>query len=167
MKKIIALVLVISFIVAVPGDLVARERRGAELIIETKDDHYKGELIAVKKNSLLILESDSGLDVSIEKDKIKRIRVIKIGILLLSGSLGAIIGHSLGGGSISAPIFFSKEWGIVFGLVGGLALGILIISIIKTTENSYETIQIEGKPEAEIEDILEKLSKKALIPDYR
>ena len=112
------------------------------------------------------MESDSGLDVSIEKDKIKKIRVMKIGILLMSGTLGAIIGHSLGGGSISAPIFFSEEWGIVFGLVGGIALGILINSFIKTTENSNETFQIEGKAEAEIEEIMEILRKKARIPDY-
>lgn len=46
MKKLIALVPVISFVVAIPGDLVAKERRGAELIIETKDGHYKGQIIA-------------------------------------------------------------------------------------------------------------------------
>ena len=54
-KKSIALFLVISLL-ALIGNLLAKERRGAKLIIQKKDDQQvKGKLITVKQNSLLLL----------------------------------------------------------------------------------------------------------------
>ena len=54
-KKFIALFLVISLLV-LTGNLLAKERRRAKLIIQKKDDQQvKGKLITVKQNSLLLL----------------------------------------------------------------------------------------------------------------
>ncbi len=65
MKKFIALVLVISFIVAIPGDLAAKERRGVELrIVKKSGEVFVAKLVAVKvkQKSLLLVESFSGRD---------------------------------------------------------------------------------------------------------
>ena len=64
MLQFISLLLVFS-ILALSGNLFAKEKRGADLIIQKKDgQHVRGELIAVKKNSLLLLDRESGADVT-------------------------------------------------------------------------------------------------------
>jgi len=65
MKKIIPLFLVFSLL-ALSGNLLAKERRGAELIVQKKDgQQVRGELITVKEHSLLLLDS-KGKDASID-----------------------------------------------------------------------------------------------------
>ena len=77
MKKIIALLLVFS-IICLYGNLYAKERRGAELVIQKKDGQQaKGELIAVKKNSLLLKDSQTGADVSIAIEDITKIKIAR------------------------------------------------------------------------------------------
>ena len=100
MRKFIALFLVFSLL-ALLGNLFAKERRGAQLVIEQMDGQLVGgELIAVKNSSLLLL-SEVGTDVSVG---IKNVKVIKIvrkskaklaaGIgLLAGGAFGALIGN--------------------------------------------------------------------------
>jgi hypothetical protein len=74
MKKFISLFLIFSLMM-LSANLYAKERRGAKLIITKKDGHQiEGELITVKPNSLLLLDTE-GKDVSID---IKAIKVIKI-----------------------------------------------------------------------------------------
>jgi hypothetical protein len=64
MKKFISLFLVVS-ILLLSMPLKAKERKGADLIIQKTDGtQVRSELIAVKENSLLLLERDSGAHVS-------------------------------------------------------------------------------------------------------
>jgi len=70
MRKFIALFMVFS-ILSLSGNLIAKERRGAELMVDKKDgQQVRGELIAVKQDSLLLLERESGADVSVDIEEI-------------------------------------------------------------------------------------------------
>ena len=66
MKRFIALFLVFS-VLALSVPLAAKERKGADLIIQRTDGtQVRGELIAVKASSLLLLDRDTGSDVSVD-----------------------------------------------------------------------------------------------------
>ncbi len=66
MKKFISLFLVFSILtLSIP--LTAKERKGADLIIQKIDgQQVRGEFIAVKENSLLLLDRDTGADVTVD-----------------------------------------------------------------------------------------------------
>jgi ribosome maturation factor RimP len=86
MRKFIALFFVISFLILncatyergkgikiEPG-----QKPGAKVIIQKKDrQQVKGELIAVKENSLLLKEHESGADVSVDVSGINKITIVK------------------------------------------------------------------------------------------
>ena len=90
--------------------LYAKERRGAKLIFTKKDGQLtEGELITVKPNSLLLLNTE-GKDVSVDIADIKVIKIVKkskfwkgagIGLSIaaltgvVAGTIGAIKGDSL------------------------------------------------------------------------
>ncbi len=152
MKKFTALFLVFSLL-ALSSNLLAKERRGANLVITKKDSRQvKGELIAVKENSLLLLDSESGADVSIDIADIRIIRIVK---------KGALYGLAIGGG-----------WGLLEGITGGgegtvfetFLEGIVLIGIpLGLILGKDKKIQIEGMTDSEIQEILEKLRKKARV----
>jgi len=102
-KKFIALFLTFSLMM-LSVNLYAKERRGAKLIV-TKTDGQKirGELITVKPNSLLLLDTD-GKDVSIDIVDIKVIRVVKKSEALSGAVLGILIG-----GAAGAALGYSKH----------------------------------------------------------
>ena len=56
-KKFVSLFLIFSLLV-LSGSLYAKERQGAKLVITKKNGHQiEGELITVKPNSLLLLDT--------------------------------------------------------------------------------------------------------------
>jgi len=164
MKRSIAFLL-IFFVLILSGDLYAR-KKGAELEILKKDGQLiRGELIAVKKDSLLLMESDSGVDVDVNIDEISFIKIRKGTKWLLGGGLGYLCGMTV------VALFgrpYEVDWtgiylaSIIFGIPGFL-LGALAGSTFK----SYETIQIEGKSDTEIKNTLEELRKKARVPNFQ
>lgn len=169
-NKTIALFLVFSLL-ALSGNLYAK-KRGAELIITKKDgQQIRGELIAVKKNSLL-LSSESGADVTINIAEIRIIEISKKGKagkdafygLLIGGGFGVLFGE-LGSG-LSVELGLRKHtfalWG---GLLGGIfgALGGLVVGF----PDLHGTVHIEEMTEFEIYEFLEKRRKKARIRDYK
>ena len=178
MKKFISLFLAFSLMM-LSVNLYAKERRGAKLIVTKKDgQQIKGELITVKPNSLLLLNTD-GKDVSVGIEDIKVIRVVKkswvlagkgafYGGLIAAGA-GALVGfaegddpmyaHRFGAFSAGTKAFFYGWAFSVFGfLIGG------IIGVIAGID---KTIKIEGMTDSEIQEILDKLRKKARIRDYK
>lgn len=173
-KKLIALFLIFSLL-TLSINLYAKERRGAELIIVKKDgQQIRGELITVKPSSLLLLNTE-GRDVSVGNGDIRVIRIVKkskffqsLGIgLLIGAGTGAILGLAEGG-----PIdFFGGT--VTAGenaLIGGALLGfngLILGGIAGASAGKDKTIQIEGKPDLENEEVLEKLRKKARIRDYK
>jgi len=113
-KKLQALFLIFSLL-TLSLNLYAKEKRGAELKITKKDgqqirgekkdgQQIRGELITVKPNSLLLLNTE-GRDVSVGNADIRVIRIVKkskffqsLGIgLLIGAGTGAILGLAEGG----------------------------------------------------------------------
>ena len=100
MRKLTVLLLAFSTL-ALSGNIFAKERKGANLFIQKKDGtQVKGELIAVKQNSLLLIERNSGADETVDIRKIGIIRIVKKSKTLagcITGLfLGAAVGYAVG-----------------------------------------------------------------------
>ncbi len=157
------------------ANLYAKERRGAKLIVTKKDgQQIRGELITVKPNSLLLLDTE-GKDVSVDIVDIKVIRIVKksnVGKgalygLLIGGAAGALLGFASGDDESDFLLNFTAE---EKALIAGASLGItgLILGVtIGATSGKDKTIQIEGMSDLEIREALDKLRKKARIRDYK
>ena len=168
MKKNIALFLVISLLI-LSGNLYAKNK-GAELLIDNKDgQQVSGELIAVKNSSLLLLDSE-GADVSINIDGISVITIVKKRQVLKGTAKGLLMGVGI---SIASAIVINETLvGAEYRLKGMAEIGLVGAGIgtffgFASAVGKDKTIQIEGKPEAEIKKALEKLRKKARVPDYQ
>lgn len=162
-KKFIALFLVFSLL-ALSANLYAKEKRGAKLIItKTDGQQVKGELIAVKENSLLLLDSESGADVSIDIADIRIIRIVKKSKkwkygLAVGGGVGLIAGIASIGEvhGFFATFIDSLIW-----------FGLPVVGIVAIIEGRDKTILIKGRPDTEVKEALEELRKKARIPNYQ
>jgi len=172
MKKFISLFLVFS-ILLLSGNLFAKERKGAELIIQKIDgQRVRGELIAVKKNSLLLKDYYSGTDATVGIDDIRVITIVKKSKLLEGGLigllLGAVVGYAVGypQGSEIGISFSKAEAGGIGAAIGG-GIGALIGVGIGAAIRADKEIQIEGRSDSEIKWYLEKLRKKARIKNYQ
>jgi len=169
-KKFIALFIVFS-LVMLSVNLYAKERRGAKLIITKLDgQQIKGELITVKEDSLLLLDSESGADISVDIDDIKVIKIMKKSEVWKGVRIGGFIGVVAGAllfiasekwkvGTLPVAVFTSPA--ILGGAIGASIGGTFGVAA------AGKTIQIEGKPDSEIQEALEKLRKKARIRDYK
>jgi len=164
-NKLVSLFLVFSLMM-LSANLYAKERRGAKLQITKKNGiQIAGELITVKENSLLLLNTE-GWDVSVGIADIKVIRIVRksklwtgAGIGLVICGVGGVLAPHLGGAS--DPWYWSQV-----GFLTGAA-GLLVGAIVGELFGIDKTIQIEGKSDAEIKETLGKLRKKARIRDYR
>ena len=79
----------------IANKIAKKQKHGTKLIVQKRDgQEIRGELIAVKHNSLLLLEFESAAEVSIEIIDIKVIKVIKKSLLAI---LVVILGISEGG----------------------------------------------------------------------
>jgi len=123
------------------------------------------KLIAVKENSLLLMESGSGADVSFD---VRDIEVITIKKKSYTGT-GALVGLLVGSG---IAVGIAADWDApAEGYMRGIALfggvGALIGAGMGAVIKREEIIQIKGGSCSEIKEALEKLRKKARIPDYQ
>lgn len=172
MRKTIAVFLVFSLLY-LSGSLYA-EKKGAELVVVKLDGKLAiGELITVKEVSLLLMDKESGADISVQVAEIKKVTIIKKSKTLLGAGIGFLAGAGVGaiGGLIGwdtwswAPHDTKTKYrvvagvGAIVGLIGAI-VGALIMS-------DYKTIQIEGKSDLEIQNILEDLRKKARVTDFQ
>ena len=122
---------VVAFMIfALPVGLSAREKRGAKVAITFKDGHYAaGELIAVKPDSLLLLNFH-GIDESVELAGIRSVRVVRKSKALLGAACGLLAGmvgtrivnsHREKSGNIITLFGQAMEaagTGLAFGVVG-------------------------------------------------
>ncbi len=175
-KKFISVFLVFSLMM-LSVNLYAKERRGAKLIITKKDgQQIEGELITVKPNSLLLLDTE-GKDMSADIKEIEKILNVKKSKLLLGAGIGflcgAVIGALIGYLQGEDPVvrgvppplsvedkvlgygFYIGFSGAVLGGIGGAIAG------------TDKTIQINGMTNSEIQEALDYLRKKARIRDYK
>jgi len=176
MKKFTALLLILSLVV-LSGNLYAKERRGAKLIITKKDgEQIRGELITVKPNSLLLLDSGTGADESVDIKDIVVITIAKKSKALAGATFGSFAGGGIGAVVVPligkpAPVIFSsmaaEKKTILSGLFFGFIIGAVCGGLIGANEGTDKTILLEGMPDSEIRDALDKLRKKARIRDYK
>jgi hypothetical protein len=182
MRKFIALFLVISFLgmncaTYERGEginLSPDQKPGEKLVIQKTDGQkVRGELIAVKQNSLLLKESESGVDVNVEISEIKMIKIVNkpnflAGVYGFIG--GAALGATLGfAGGDDPPGWFSmtaSDKALLAGSFFGL-IGLIVGAIGGLIEGIDYPIKFEGRSDSEIKDILKELRKKARIPDFQ
>ncbi len=177
MKKFISLFLVFS-ILLLSGNLYAK-RKGADLIVQEKDGtQVRGELIAVKQNSLLVSGYVSGPDISltgpggwdiwsVDIADISEITIVKKWKYGKGFLIGSAIGAGLGWTPALIPTVEEKFAAMLYGAtVGALIAGGLGV-IISWFSSFDKTIQFTGKSDTEIQEILEKLRKKARAPNFR
>ena len=171
MKKFIALLLVFSILNISCATIssnhaetkVDPKKKGANLIIQKKaGQSVRGELIAVKQNSLLLKDRDSGADVTVDIEDVSVIRIVR----KTKYGIGYIMGMVAGIAVVSAINIESIGWidfrPAMFGIAGALVGGI-IGSVISVILGKDVTIQFSGKSDSEIQEILEKLRKKARV----
>jgi len=169
-KKLISLFLVFSLMM-LSVNLYAKERRGAKLIIIKKNGlQERGELITVKKDSLLLLYAGR-LDKSVGIEEIKVITIVKksktslggrIGVLVCGGA-AVLIGYEIGRNRYF--VNYSSLFAILGGVIGVLAGG-LLGGFIGSSLGKDKTFQLEGITDSEIQETLNKLRKRARIRDY-
>ena len=100
MRKTIAVFLVFSLL-WLSGGLFA-EKKGAEIVIQKKDgQRIKGELIAVKKDSLLLMEERYGEDITVGIEDIEMIKIVKKSKAGMGALFGLLAGGAIGGVSIT------------------------------------------------------------------
>ncbi len=145
----------------------SKERKhGAKLIVTKKDGwQLEGELITVKPNSLLLLDTE-GKDVSFDIADIKVIRIVKKSKPLLGAGIGLLIGV-VPGALIGYKVGWRTSEGAVYGGVIGGVTAALIGGFIGISLGKEVTIRIEGKSDSEIQEAMDKLRKKARIRDYK
>jgi hypothetical protein len=170
-QRVLALTVVLSLFVF-SEDLIAKERRGAQLVIQKVDGKLvKGELIAVKSASLLVLDSQSEADVAVEIGEISVINIIKKSkawrVWAIGFGVGALFGLGYGSmassmGEIEISVGLYVAMTAIFGVIGAIP-GALIGAYLGTDK----TIQIEGKSPEEIEVVMEKLRSQARVRDFQ
>jgi hypothetical protein len=182
MKKFIALFLAISFFLmncamykrGAGIGLEPNQKPGALLVIQKTDGtQVRGELIAVKQTSLLLLERESGADVTVDIEGIKIMMIVKkstwkrvkkgflmwggIGTLVTTAYLAAAFGGLAEIRSLNDAMFYLR----VFVTLGGIG------ALIELVSGTDKTIIFKGKSESEIQEILKKLRKKARVTNFQ
>jgi hypothetical protein len=172
MKKIIALIIVFTLLFPL-GTLFAEEKEGAKLIVTKIDGtDVKGELIAVKKNSILLYGSSSGKDESISLEDINTLEIVKFSGLFCGAGLGVALG-AIGGGAMGIKSddrkygVFSDIGNTVRGGAIGALIGGFIGAMIGYSISGSKTFQIKGKSQEEISAVLEKLRSQARVSNYQ
>jgi len=169
-NKFVSLLLIFS-LVALSGNLTAQQswvgrqaRKGTNLKVEKNDgQQVLGELIAVKKSSLLLLDSETKSDLSVDIKDVKTLTIVKKSLGFQFMVYGALAGVLYGSSKNktykyedrSQPYFEAGAILAATGLAVGTVLGI------------NKRIQIQGKSDTDIQATLEKLNKKARVPSFQ
>jgi hypothetical protein len=162
--KLIASALVVSFLV-LPAGLSAKERRGANLIVTRLDgSQVSGELIAVKRDSLLLLSN--GRDESIDLADVKTVRIVKKSRAGKGALYGFLVGAA-GGALWGSANQDSDVWGNGTAWVAGAYVGAigaltgLLAGSVLGLDSSF-TIAVE--PETVVNEYWNKLRAHARVP---
>lgn len=160
LRPLTASILVV-LLLTYPLMLGAQERRGASIVVTSKDSaQVSGELIGVKPHALLLL-SPVGRDESVDVSAISSVTITRkskagTGFLmgfLLGGIAGGVVGNKLNEGDSPGERGRAAFFGVLlFGsLAGFVGLG------VGAAAGSDETIVFEGSSETEIRKALNRL----------
>ena len=174
-SRLLAVIMALLFLIT-STDLLARERKhGEELLILKKDgQQLRGELIAVKQDSLIMLVSS--LDVTVDIKDTRMIKILKKSKFLKGAGIGFVVGGFSGilYGLLAIDGENSDEWANLFRMLltlvaaaGGGGIGFLTGGVIGLLAGIDKTIEVEGRSDLEIKDILENLRRRAHFPDYK
>lgn len=148
-----------------PAALSARERRGANLVITLKDGRcVGGELIAVKPDSLLLLNPD-GKDESVVVAEISNIRIVRRS-KALQGLLYGLVPGAVGG-AVWGALATDSDMAAIGALLGGAFIGGVagLVGLAVGSGAGLDTsIDLAGLPDAETADVLIKLNRQAREP---
>jgi hypothetical protein len=156
---------------------LARERRGAEVVITEKDGTLvSGELIAVKKSSLLLLTGGSvaGTDLAVAWKDIRTVKIIKksrfwkgLGYgLVIGGAGGAVIG--LASGDDPSGFFnLTASDKAILGTIGLGFVGMILGGITGSAAGTDESISVRNDPESALQAIRSELAKHARIREIQ
>ncbi len=114
------------------------------------------------------MEEESGDDASVDIGDIKDIHIVKKSKAGFGFLIGGVIGALAGAASDTGAKKGLVSGGVGAGgsAIGGGVLGGLIGLVIAAVSGKDKTIQIEGKSDSEIQEILEDLRKKARVSDF-
>jgi hypothetical protein len=172
-KKLLSLFLVFSLVaiscstVGTPRQMrfePKKQKHGTNLVILKKDGRQiRSELIAVKENSLLLLESESGAGVFIDIGDVWMIKIVKKSKFLLRTGQGLLVGGGVG------LLVGNEDQGLkgILAFFSITILGAIIGGMAGVNSGIDKIIQIEGMSDSEIQETLHKLRKKARIRDYK
>ena len=177
MKKTMLTFLAVFSLCMCTRNLLAKERRGAEVVVQKPfGQEIRGELIAVKQSSLLLLDSQTGADVSALIKEVMAVKIMKRPKTLENSALGFFAGVSIGAliGYAGwekfnwAPYDTKTKYRIIAwgGGIGGL-IGAFIGGIIGNKAGQPETFQIAGRTQEEVDSVLTILRSKARITNHQ
>ena len=159
-----ALILILT-VFCLPASLQARGYRGAALVVTLKNGaQVRGELVAVKPDSLLLLGLDAK-DSSVPLGDIATVRIVKRskawqGLLygVVPGTVaGAIFGATAADDDMAALAAFMC--GVVFGAASGL------VGLAAGMAAGMDTeLVLAGLSDAETDEVLDKLNRQAREP---
>jgi hypothetical protein len=168
-QRLISFLIILLLIL--PEILIAKERRGVSIeIFKTKTKmeetpwekpDIKGELIAVKENSLLLLDS-KGAAYSVDINELYAIRIVKKSKALIGACIGFVAPAAVMAAMGAHIDGLYAVWSVILGFPSAV-LGAIIGGAL-SRDNTY---QIAGKSDAEIKKILEELRKKARVPNFQ
>jgi hypothetical protein len=175
MKKTISLFLVLSLLLlSIP--LTAKEKKGADLMVRKTDGtEVRGELIAVKENSVVLMDGNSGADVTVGVDDISLIKIVKKSKALQDAGLlflvfcgtGLVLGSLASKEKSGFDILSDSEVFIGLGFLLGLITG-GIGAVAGSLAGKDETIQIKRGSDPRLKSlILQDLRKKARIKNFQ
>jgi len=171
-KNSLVILVVLAFVLLLPGASPAKERPGAMLRLEKEDGRIiRGELLEVQGESLIILDHEGLEKSSYRLEELKRIVIEKKSGLLKGLGLGLLIG---GGGGAAIGLISGNDkqgffaftagdkailGGIAFGLLGGLSGAVL-----GALSGADESIDVRALSDTEKKKALDMLAAKARFP---
>ncbi len=167
------LVIILSALLIFPTTISAKKRKKGIRLMVISDKVVKGELLKVKKDSLLILLERRGSMSSVDVDisKIKTIKIIKKSKIGKGFLYGFLIGSTVGvlWGRSQAQCKHDKGLqgfmgGIVFGTVGCLGGG-AVGAGLTLSEGRYKEIYNKEKSIGNLNKIINMLNNKAHYPN--
>jgi len=151
----------------------AEERRGAEILITEKDGtQVSGELVAVKRDSLLLLTAGptAGMDLTVALKDIQQVRIVKkskVGKgllygLIIGGGGGAAAGFLSGDDPDGFVSFSASDKAALFGIFFG-GLGLVIGGIAGGLSGADEVLSVGEIPESGLPWIQAQLAESARL----
>ncbi len=155
-----------------PVPLGGGERRGTDIEITRGDGTIiKGELLAVRSETLVLRETGSGQYLFLDLSDIPLVRIPRTSRArgMLSGLIQGVFTGAIAGDVVSPKGASTAQhwlWWIGGGLVGG-GLGALLFGSVEVPTGEFDTLPLRGRPKAEMDEVLAKLRTIARIPNDR